>query len=136
MGCHNEDGLDTVASLMQNYVGQAKKIDTRFCPRDFVEAYYRHISALSDEAEAIRSHPHIQSEDEAFADGFLQGLQGDASGWVEEIKSEISEWEERHREAIGDRQDMEGSPGAGRALRRIKAGRQVARQSTAFALTH
>lgn len=70
----------------------ARQIDTRSCPRDFAEAYYRHTSAWSDEAEAIRSHPHIQSEDEAFANGFVQGLQGDASGGAMEMKAEINEW--------------------------------------------
>jgi hypothetical protein len=89
---HNEAGLDVVASLMQNYVDQARQIDTRFCPRDFAEAYYRHISAWADEAEAIRSHPHAESDDEAFVNGFFRGLQGDVGGGADERKAEITDW--------------------------------------------
>jgi len=88
---HNEDGLDAAASLMQDYVDQARQIDTQLCPHDFAEAYYRNITAWADEGEAIRAHPHIQNSDEAFVNGFFRGLQGDMSGGAEEIKSEISE---------------------------------------------
>jgi len=93
MKFHNEESLDAVASLMQDYVDQAKQIDTGLCPRDFAEAYYRNLAAWSDEAEAFRSHPHIQTGDEAFANGFFRGLQGDVSGGDGEIRSEVNEWQ-------------------------------------------
>jgi hypothetical protein len=93
MKFHNEESLDAVASLMQDYIDQAKQIDTKLCPRDFAEAYYRNLAAWSDEAEAFRSHPHIQTGDEAFVNGFFRGLQGDVSGGEREIRSEVNEWQ-------------------------------------------
>ena len=93
MKFHNEESLDAVASVMQDYVDQAKQIDTKLCPRDFAEAYYRNLAAWSDEAEAFRSHPHIQTGEEAFVNGFFRGLQGDVSGGEREIRSEVNEWQ-------------------------------------------
>lgn len=93
MKFRNEESLDAVASLMQDYIDQAKQIDTKFCPRDFAEAYYRNLAAWSDEAETFRSHPHIQTGDEAFVNGFFRGLQGDASGGAGEIRAEVNEWQ-------------------------------------------
>lgn len=57
--------IDTIAALMDNHVDQAKKIDLSDCPADFTEAYSKYVSALADEAGAVRGHPAVVSEQEA-----------------------------------------------------------------------
>jgi hypothetical protein len=44
---------------MGDYVAAARLIDTQACPRDFAQAYDRHLSAWSDEADAVSSHPDV-----------------------------------------------------------------------------
>jgi hypothetical protein len=83
---------------MQDYVDQATQIDTQFCPRDFAEAYYRNITAWADGYERRGRRNKIRDQPVA---------------------------KKRQREAIGDRPDMEGGSGAGRALRRIRNGLPV-----------
>jgi hypothetical protein len=77
---------------MSSYVEQAKHINTRACPRDFAEAYFRNLSAWEDEAQAIRDHPYFPADDEAFAEGFLRGLAGDTSGGAVERSEELKAW--------------------------------------------
>ncbi len=85
-------GLNAIATLMQNYVEEAKQIDTHECPRDFAEAFYRHIAAWSDAGETIHDHPTMLDGDEAFRRGFVGGLQGNALGAVSEMKAEGETW--------------------------------------------
>ena len=89
---NSEDDFDKIAALMRAYVEQAKKIDTSACPRDFAEAYYRHISAWSDEATAVHAHPHIPTGDESFVEGFYRGLAGDPTGGAGELRDELKAW--------------------------------------------
>ena len=86
------DDFDKVAELMNGYIKDARQIDTRFCPRDFAEAYYRHLSAYANEADAVASHPHVPTGDEAFANGFFRGLAGDATGGAVQIQDELKDW--------------------------------------------
>jgi hypothetical protein len=88
----SEDDFDTIAALMRNYVQSARKIDTSSCPRDFAEAYYRHLSAWSEEATAVRAHPHIPTGDESFVEGFYRGLAGDPTGGAGELRDELKAW--------------------------------------------
>jgi zinc-ribbon domain len=84
--------FDAISVLINNYVVQAKQIDTGACPRDFAEAYYRHLSAWSAEADAVESHPEFLSGTEAFADGFRRSLEGDPTGGAIEMKDELNQW--------------------------------------------
>jgi hypothetical protein len=85
---NNDDGLDKVGGFIKDYVAAARQIDTRSCPRDFAEAYFRNLAAWADEADQVLAHPHIpQTQTEAFVDGFFRGLAGDVSGGTEEINA-------------------------------------------------
>jgi hypothetical protein len=88
----SEDDFDTIAALMRNYVESARKIDTSSCPRDFAEAYYRHLSAWSEEAQAVHGHPHTPTGDAAFVNGFFRGLAGNPSGGALETRNEYLAW--------------------------------------------
>jgi|GEM_PF-5103560 len=81
---HNEDGLDAAASLMQDYVDQARQIDTQVCPRDFAEAYYRNITAWVGEMKPSGRIRIFKIVTRAFVNGFFPGLPGDMSGGIEE----------------------------------------------------
>ena len=91
-GINTDEDLDRVAALIRNYVAAARQIDINSCPRDFAESYYRHLSAWSDQAEAVSSHPHIPSEDEALIEGFFRGLNGDITGGVIQRQDELNQW--------------------------------------------
>lgn len=85
--------FDRIAIQISSYVEKAKEIDTSNCPRDFAEAYYRHILAWSAQADTIQAHPDFpMSQDQAFADGFLRGLAGDPTGGVAELNDELNKW--------------------------------------------
>jgi hypothetical protein len=88
----SDEDFDKIVALMRNYVEQARKIDTSACPRGFAEAYYRHISAWSDEATAVRAHPHIPTGDEAFVSGLYGGLTGDLTGGSGVLRDEFKAW--------------------------------------------
>jgi len=84
--------LDGVANRINTYVAEARKIDTSVCPRDYAEAYSRYLSAWSEEAAAVRVHPHVPSEGEAFVEGFFRGLGGDPTGGAVQRQDEFKSW--------------------------------------------
>jgi len=86
------EDFDRVAALMKSYVDQARQIDTNACPRDFAEAYFRHISAWSDEAQTVKDHPYFPTQGEEFVEGFFRGLAGDFSGEDSDRKQELTTW--------------------------------------------
>lgn len=87
-----EDDINRYASFVEQYVASAREMDTSNCPRDFADAYTRHIAAWSDFAASMRAHPHIPSEEEAFVSGYIRGLNGDATGGAEQLTQEIASW--------------------------------------------
>jgi hypothetical protein len=92
------EDFDQLAGYFDDFVEGARKIDTSLCPRDFAEAYARYVSAYSEEGMALHGHPRIPSGEEAFAAGFLKGLQGDPTDELREISDSISSWQRRWHE--------------------------------------
>jgi hypothetical protein len=92
------EDFDQLAGYFDEFVEQERRIDTSQCPREFAEAYARYISAYSEEAGVLHGHPRIPSGEEAFAAGFLKGLQGDPTGELREISDSISAWQKRWHE--------------------------------------
>ena len=90
----NED-LDRPATLMRNQVTECKRIDTSSCPRDFAEAYYRHLAAWSAFADVYASHPRVPVGSEAMIEGFFRGLAGDPTGGAFERQAEFKAWWKR-----------------------------------------
>ena len=86
------EGLDMYAENIRNYVNQAKSIDTSECPRDFAEAYFRHLSAWSDEADIVAAHPQIQSASEGFIEGMIRGMGGDITGGAVQKMDAFDAW--------------------------------------------
>ena len=84
--------FDKIAAQIENYVGQAKQIDTSACPREFAEAYYRHLAAWGDEARSLKDHPEIPTDEEALTEGFFRGLAGDLTGVRLQRKEEMKAW--------------------------------------------
>ena len=87
-----DEDLDHYAAAVKDYVDQARQIKMDSCPRDFAEAYYRHVSAWADEADTLSAHPHIRSEGEAFVEGFFRGLNGDVTGGAIQMHDELQAW--------------------------------------------
>jgi hypothetical protein len=84
--------FDKIAAQIENYVEQAKQIDTGACPREFAEAYYRHLAAWSEEGRALKDHPDVPTDEDAFAEGFFRGLAGDPTGGVFQRQDEMKAW--------------------------------------------
>lgn len=93
-----EEDFERVAGYFDEYVAQARKIDTHECPRDFAEAFYRYTAAYEDEAQVMHAHPHIPSGEEAFVAGVAGGLEGDPARQARELKAEFEAWAKRQRE--------------------------------------
>jgi hypothetical protein len=72
--------LDSLAKLIRSYVSQARDTSLTDCPRDFAESYFRYVSAWSEAADLLDSHPHIPSEDELALEEFFRSLHGDPTG--------------------------------------------------------
>jgi len=96
------DDFDKIADAIKSYLGEANRIDTQLCPRDFAEAYYRHLSAYSNEEDVLRSHPNVPTGDEAFANGFLRGLAGDPTGGVVQMQDDLKAWFEKVKDRNAD----------------------------------
>ena len=94
----NEDFIKHAQSIDQ-LVRDAKQIDTAQCPRDFAEAYYRHIAAWSTMGYVIANKPDIQSEGEAMLEGFMRGLGGDITGGVFEKEKEFKDFAKSYQQA-------------------------------------
>jgi len=84
--------FDALADRINAYVSEARRIDTSGCSRDYAESYSRYLSAWSEEASAVRAHPHVPTEGEAFVEGFFRGLAGDPSGGVVQRQDEFKTW--------------------------------------------
>ena len=101
-----DERADRAAELMHDYVVEAGQAQMNSCPPDFVEAYHQYLSFWSDEANLLSSHPHIPSEDEAFVNGFFQGLAGDLTtvvvqqqeinAWIQRVKAGLNEIQRAH----------------------------------------
>jgi hypothetical protein len=91
-GGFTDDDIDAYASSINAYVTNARQIPLNDCPRDFAEAYFRHISAWSSKAVAVGAHPHVPTNDEAAADGFIRGLNGDPTGGSVQMRDEFNAW--------------------------------------------
>ena len=89
-----DERLDRMASLIEDYVSEAKQVSIGKCPSDFQEAWESYLSRWSDMAQALASHPHIPTDDESAVNGFLQGFSGDFSGGVMQ-EQELNAWAER-----------------------------------------
>ena len=87
-----DEDLDQIAAITRDVSTKGMKIDTSACPRDFAEAYNRHLSAWSDEADIIASHPHVPAGDEAVIEGFFRGLAGDVTGGAIELQDQFNAW--------------------------------------------
>ena len=81
-----------MAVLTSDYANAGKRIDVSGCPRDFAEAYYRHLGAWSQEADAISAHAHIAGTGEALLEGFFRGLGGDITGGEFQHQDEFKAW--------------------------------------------
>jgi hypothetical protein len=81
--------LDSLAKLIRGYVSQARDTSLTDCPRDFAEAYFRYVSAWSEAADLLDSHPHVPSDDEVELEGFYRGLRGDPTGGAIELKDTL-----------------------------------------------
>ena len=92
MSFDSDDNINLYANTIYNYVTQAKGIDTSRCPRDFAEAYSRHVSAWRNKADTITNHPHIRSGGEAFVEGVLRGLNGDITGGGVQMYDDLNNW--------------------------------------------
>jgi hypothetical protein len=89
----SDGSCDLYSKTIRDYVSQAKQIDVSACPRDFAEAYYRHLGAWEDEALAMDAHPHFpDSYAEAIVGGMLRGLNGDLTGGSVQMEDEINAW--------------------------------------------
>jgi hypothetical protein len=89
----SEEDVDKIAQSIRNYVEQARLIDTSNCPREFADAYSRHVMAWSDAAATIRSHPHVPSGAEALVDVLTVLFTEDKSS-VEHLENEASAWKQ------------------------------------------
>jgi len=89
-----------VAKLIYSYVGDARETSLTDCPRDFAESYYRYVSAWSEAADSVDSHPHIPTEDEAVLEGFFRGLHGDPTGGVIELADTLQAYLARIQSAF------------------------------------
>ena len=94
--------LDQLAGVIKSYIGEARQLDTQVCPHDFAAAYDRYLSAWSDVADAVASHPHVPTEDEAFVEGFFRGLLGDSAGGTAELQDELNRWAESAKAKYAD----------------------------------
>jgi len=92
--------LDAFAKLIYSYVGDARETSLTDCPRDFAESYYRYVSAWSEAADSVDSHPHIPTEDEAVLEGFFRGLHGDPTGGVIELADTLQAYLARIQSAF------------------------------------
>ena len=93
--------LDTLASHIRTFANDARETPlSSDCPRDFAESYYRYVSSLSELADAIDSHPHIPSDDEAALERFFRGLHGDPTGGVIELADTLTAYVARVRSAF------------------------------------
>jgi hypothetical protein len=86
------EAADSMAQYFDDYVKAAENIDTRRCPRDFAEAYYRSIIAKSEVAEMSRAHPQIPTGDEATARKIWKYMQGDPTGGDDQLQGEVLSW--------------------------------------------
>jgi hypothetical protein len=96
--CAARDGSDAqineLASIVRNYVANAKGINTDNCPRDFAEAYYRCLTAFDGVADTLQNHPHVpESFAEGFVEGAIKGIQGDYSGGMNDAKAWMSQFQ-------------------------------------------
>ncbi len=98
IGVKGDDGLNQLAGLTDELVSKMKMIAIDDCPSDFQLAYTRHINCWSDWAYVVSNHPHLQSGDEAFLEGFARGLAGDPTGGAFEKQAEIDSFLRRGRE--------------------------------------
>jgi hypothetical protein len=87
-----DEHIDAFARRIRDYVGKARDNSVASCPRDFAEAYVRLVSAHSEVADAMESHPHLRTQDEEFLEGFLRGLKGDPTGGAIEMEDERRSW--------------------------------------------
>lgn len=87
-----DEDVDGIATRVNTFIEQARAIDLSNCPQTYVDAYNRYLAAWTDEAHTIREHPHIPTEGEAFAVGFVKGLEGDPTGGAQEFKDKFSNW--------------------------------------------
>jgi len=95
-----DDKLDAFAKLINSYVGDVRETSLTDCPRDFAESYYRYVSAWSEAADSVDSHPHIPTEDEAVLEGFFRGLHGDPTGGVIELADTLQAYLARIQSAF------------------------------------
>jgi zinc ribbon protein len=89
----SEEDVNKMAQVVKSYVEQAREIDTTTCPREFAEAYSKHIAAWSDAAATLRSHPHVPSGGEALVD-VLTVLFTDDKSSVDKLQNEASDWKQ------------------------------------------
>ena len=88
--------IDQWGQDILEYVSQAKQTDISACPKDFAEAYYRHLGAWETEAMQVQAHPHIpDSYGEAVLGGMLRGLNGDVTGGSVEAMDDLKSWESK-----------------------------------------
>jgi hypothetical protein len=87
-----DEDVDGIATRVNTFIGQSRAIDLSNCPQTYVDAYNRYLAAWTDEAHTIREHPHIPTESEAFAVGFVKGLDGDPTGGAQEFKDKFTNW--------------------------------------------
>ncbi len=84
--------FNRISKRIEAYVADARQVDLSGCPSDYADAYNRYLAAWSEEAVAVREHPHIPTEGEAVVNGFLNGLKGDSSGGTDDLKAQFKTW--------------------------------------------
>jgi hypothetical protein len=87
-----DEDVDGIATRINAFIEQARAIDLGNCPQTYADAYNRDLASWTDEAHTVREHPHIPTEGEAFANGFVKGLEGDSSGGAQELKDKFNTW--------------------------------------------
>jgi hypothetical protein len=86
----NDEVLDALATLIGDYVAEARGMSLAGCPSDFRDAYYRYLSGWAAGGDLIRSHPHIPTDDEAKLQILLKTLRdGDADQALFDFKNGV-----------------------------------------------
>ena len=52
-------GFDQMATVWRSYVSEARQINMKECPKEFVKAYQRNLAANESLADVISEHPHF-----------------------------------------------------------------------------